>query len=192
VTATPTPIELARLRREGDPRPGPPRRTLYDLSADWADAVNTLMDLDPEDAERWEIFSSSLDELQPQIEAKCEAIACLVRELELLARAQKAEAQRIEERAQANQARAQRLRAYVVEQLRGGGLDRVDTTRFTLTVRPSPESVEVHDLDLLPEEFVVTRSTRVPDRELIRRHYRATGEIPPGVTITRGDHLDIR
>ena len=56
------PIELNAHRRAAEPA-APPRRTLYELSAEWSENVAALMDLDPADAERWEIFSSSLDEL---------------------------------------------------------------------------------------------------------------------------------
>jgi Siphovirus Gp157 len=182
------PIELNAHRRAAEP----PRRTLYELSAEWSENVAALMDLDPADAERWEIFSSSLDELEPAIAAKCEAIACLIRELERLAEAQHAEAQRIEHRASANRDRARRLRAYVSQQLRAAGLDRVETTRFTLTLRPSPETIEVVDARAVPDIFRAVRTVVTPDRDAIRRHYRTTGEVPPGVEITRADHLDIR
>jgi Siphovirus Gp157 len=185
------PIELNAHRRPTE-EPARPRRTLYELSAEWSENVAGLMELDPADAERWEIFSSSLDELEPAIAAKCEAIVCLIRELERLAEAQRSEAQRIDLRANANRDRARRLRAYVTQQLRAAVLERVETTRFTLTLRPSPETIEVVDPGALPEEFRVTRTVVTPDREAIRRHYRTTGELPPGVEITRADHLDIR
>ncbi len=186
------PIELNAHRHAPAESPPAARRTLYDLSSEWSENVARLMELDPADAERWEIFSSRLDELEPAIVAKCEAIACLIRELERLAEAQRSEAQRIERRANANRDRARRLRAYVTQQMRAAELERVETTRFTLTLRPSPDTIEVVDPDALPDEFRITRSVVSANREAIRRHYRTTGEILPGVEVTRTDHLDIR
>jgi hypothetical protein len=187
-----TPIELNAHRHAPAESAPAARRTLYDLSSEWSENVARLMELDPADAERWEIFSSRLDELEPAIAAKCEAIVCLIRELERLAEAQRSEAQRIDRRGSANRDRARRLRAYVMQQMRAAALDRVETTRFTLTLRASPESIEVVDQDALPEEFRTTRTVVTPDREAIRRHYRTTGELVPGVEVTRTDHLDIR
>lgn len=57
-----------------------------------------------------------------------------------------------------------------------------------VSARLSPMTVEVDDdvfLPAAPDELV--RVKREPDKVAIREHVKATGEIPPGVTVREGD-----
>ena len=162
--------------------------TLYSLSEDYLRILDLLED--PEaDAEALE---RSLDAIAGQITHKAEAIAGLVKQLEGMAAMRKAEADRMRDLATADQRHADRLRDYVLRHMQALGSDRIDTARFRLSLRTNPPAVHILEEMLVPADFVRTVVTTSVDKKAILEHLKATGEIPTGVEITRGQRLEIR
>jgi hypothetical protein len=161
--------------------------TLYDLSADYLEVLNLLEDA-PDDL----ALEQELDHLAGQITHKAEAIAGLVAHYEGLASVRKAEAKRLTDRAEADKHRADRLRAYVLQHMQALGSERIETARFTLSVRTNPPSVQVLEEMMIPAEFIKTVTTTSVDKRAILEQLKTTGEVVPGVEITRGQRLEIR
>ena len=92
----------------------------------------------------------------------------------------------------ADERRAERLRAYLLRNLQSVGTERVDTARFRISVRFNPPSVAVLEQQLVPAEYLRTVTTVSVDKRLILDNYKATGEIVPGVEVSRGQRLEIR
>ncbi len=175
MTATVTPIRA-------------PGTSLYELTNAFLDVTNSLDDPDAslEDA------VAQLAAIAGTIRDKGEAIACVTQDLERRAEVCKLEAKRLSERAKRAEAHVEWLKSYVLEQMKLMRIDHLDTSRFSLAIRQNPPKVEVLEEMLVPREFVKTVITSSVDKRGLLDHYRTTGEIPPGVDITKGERLDIR
>jgi hypothetical protein len=162
--------------------------TLYALSDEYLHLVELLDDseLDVDEVER------ELDRIGGEIAHKAESIAGLIRWYQGLADMRKAEAKRMADSVTSFQHQADRLRAYVLQHMVATGHTRIDTGRFTLSVRQNPPRVEIVEAMLVPSEFQRTRVIVEPDKRAIAEHTKQTGEVVPGTEIVRGTRLDIR
>lgn len=164
--------------------------TLYALSDSYAQLL-ALLD-DAEDPASETELNQELDALDGQIREKSEGIAGLVRELEWRARARKDEARRLAERAQSDERKALWLRAYLLANMQAMGIARIESVRFTLTLRDNPPSAELVDLEQVPEEFRRVITKIEADKAAVQRHFRHTGEIVPGMTMVTNQRVEIR
>ena len=96
------------------------------------------------------------------------------------------------ELAAADQRNADRLRDYLLRHMRELGSEKIDTARFKISVRTNPPSVSLLEQMLVPEEFMRTVTTVSVDKRAVLEHFKSTGEIVPGVDITRSTRLDVR
>lgn len=162
--------------------------TLYSLSEEYIQLVDLLEDpkVDPH------LIEQELDRLSDQIAVKADKLSGLIRWLEGLADLRRAEIDRLKTGASTLDNRAAQCRAYLLQHMQATGMTRIDTARFTLTVKQNPPRVEVLEPMLVPSEYQRTKITIEPDKTAIREHYKQTGEVVPGVEIVRGERLDIR
>jgi hypothetical protein len=160
--------------------------TLYELSADFLRVLGALESDADEDLE------IELDQIAGQIAQKAEAIGGLVAQLDGMAKMRKAEAQRLRDRASADERHAARLREYLLRHMQEIGTERIDTARFTVAIRQNPPAVEVLEELLVPDDFKREVTTVSVDKRAILDHFKAQGEIVPGVEIVRRQRLDIR
>ncbi len=122
---------------------------------------------------------------------KIENCAGVVRELESLASYRKLEADRLRDQAKRLDGAAERLRNRLRDHMLAVGDERVVTPRYTVSLRTNPPRVEVLEEALVPREFVKTVITTSVDKRAILDSVKATGEIPDGVNVVRGQRLDI-
>jgi hypothetical protein len=162
--------------------------TLYELSEDYLRLLDLLEDPDADE----QALEAELDQISGLIAHKAEAIAGLVTHMEGLADARRAESKRLKERADADERHAQRLRDYVLRHMQAIGSERIETLRFTLQIRRNPPAVEVLEQMLVPPQFLRTVTTVSVDKRAILEHFKASGEVPDGVDISRKHRLDIR
>jgi hypothetical protein len=164
--------------------------TLYELTAEYTRILDVLED--PEaNADALEL---ELDAIAGLITRKAENIGGLISHLEHIAEARRVEYRRLRERAQADEAHAQRLRDYLFRHMQELGSPRIETARFTFSIRTNPPAVEIVDLALVPEAFIKPRVVTAEDvsKTAIKDAWKDTGEIPPGVDIVRRQRLEIR
>jgi hypothetical protein len=161
--------------------------TLYELSADYMRILD-LLESGQDDA----TLEVELDQVAGLITHKAEAIAGLIAHLNGIGGMRRAEAERLRTRAQTDERKAERLKAYLLKHMQFLGSERIETTRFTLTVRANPPAVEVLEQALVPEEYIRTVTTTSVDKRAILDQFKKDGDIPPGVEIVRGTRLDIR
>lgn len=162
--------------------------TLYELSDAYLWVVSLLEDPDTDP----HLVEQELDRISGEIKHKAEAIAGLVRWYEGLAELRRGEAKRMADSVKAFEHRAEWLRGYVLRHMQATGLERIDTARFTLSVRQNPPRVEVLEPMLVPHEFQREKIIIDTDKTAIRDHWKKTGEVVPGVEIVRTERLDIR
>lgn len=123
---------------------------------------------------------------------KTESYVSVIRSLESMAEARKAEADRLRARAATAQHHADVLRDRLLTHMKVTGRDRIETVRFTLTARTNPPAVVVLDAAAVPGEFTKTVITVNVDKRGILDAFKASGEIPAGVDIQRGQRLEIK
>jgi len=162
--------------------------TLYALSDQYLHLVELLEDPEtvPEEVE------AELDRLSGQIAHKSEAIAGLIKWYQGLADMRLSESKRMAESVYRFEAQAERLKAYLLKHMQATGMTRIDTGRFTLSIKLNPPRVEVLEAMLVPSEYQRTKVIIEPDKKAITEHWKTTGEVVPGVEIVRAERLDIR
>lgn len=133
-----------------------------------------------------------LEEVEIALAQKVDRCAWTVRDLERLADVRKAEADKLRDQAKRLDGAADRLKSLMLVAMQQTGQQRVETPRFTVRIQRNPPKVEVVDeaaveprfLRHIPEKWEV-------NKQAIGANYKATGEIPPGVTVTQSDSLRI-
>jgi hypothetical protein len=161
--------------------------TLYALTDDFLRILG-LLEGSEADADALE---QELDGLAGQITHKAEAIAGLIKQFEGMAALRKAEADRMRDLAASDQRHADRLRDYVLRHMVALGSERIDTARFRISVRTNPPAVQVLEEMLIPDDYKRVITTTSVDRKAIMEHLKSTGEVVPGVEVTRGVRLVI-
>ncbi len=158
---------------------------LYELTeqyrrlADWSD-------------ETGEDLSQYLDALEGDIASKAEGICKVLAGWQAEQAAYDAEAKRLSERSSTLQGQVYALKVYLQQNMEAAGLDRLKAGVFSVWLQNSPYSCEVHDVDQVPEQFKERVVTWKIDRKGIIDHFRATGQMLVGTTISLSRHLRIR
>jgi phage host-nuclease inhibitor protein Gam len=164
--------------------------TMYSLSSDY----NVLVaELEQPDAEQnVALIEAEMARLTSDIKHKGYGVAVVLAELERLAEKRKSEVKRLTDSAKAFQNHADRLRQYALTCMENLGIERLETGVHTLSIRQNPPSVTVVDAAAVPHEFERTKWIIDVDKRAILEHFKATGEIPAGVDITRSSRLEVR
>lgn len=163
--------------------------TLYSLSDRW-NRILDLLETVEENPEHTAELEVELDRIAGDIRHKAESIAGLVTHLEGLAAIRKAEANRLQQRAKVCEARAERLRDYLRNNMEAIGQTRIDTDRFTLSLRSYPH-VEVTDASDVPAEYHRVRIVDDVDKKAVLSAFRRDGELVPGTEIVHTAKVQI-
>lgn len=67
--------------------------------------------------------------------------------------------------------------------MESNSIEKIQTDIGTLNVRLNPISIDVTDIEKIPEEFKTTKVTIVADKKKIADHFKSTGEVIDGVTV---------
>lgn len=127
-------------------------------------------------------------------DAKADDYAALVRVAETRAAARREESERLQKLAEDDESLAKRLRAAMLDAMQQTGRMKVDTPRFSLSVKCNggKTPVEVTDDSIIPPEYRIPKVTYSLDKDTIRQRLEA-GEAIPGVALgERGYRLDLR
>jgi hypothetical protein len=164
--------------------------SLYDLSTEMRAVMAELEELAGELTPELE---ARLDAIEGDIRKRIDATCAAVLELDALAAAAKAEADRMMRLASRRGAAANRLRAHTLRCMELAQLRRVDGSRFTVTTRANPPRVVVDALPTaLPACFIRERVSLSPDKQAIAAALRA-GEDLRGIAHTEtSSRLEIR
>lgn len=138
------------------------------------------------DEETGEIDEDAMHALEDEMADKIEAIGHLVRERQGWASGAKAEAKRLQERAQAFSKDADRLSTKAQQLLGVMGVKKVVAPTITASVHAGRLRTVVEDQSLVPGEFLRTTTTTKVDAALAAAAIDA-GTAVPGVKRERGD-----
>lgn len=164
--------------------------TLFRLS-DESESILILLD-NAETPEEIEELERTLVENEGRLLAKTEGYVAVIRTLESLADSRKAEADRMALRAKSARERATWLRGRLLAYMKATHQERIDTSKFTVSVKLNPPHVEVLDAAAVPSEYQRTKVTVDVDKRAILDTYKVDGVVPPGVAIERSEGLSLR
>lgn len=157
------------------------RVSLYNI----LDAKDFIERIKAEDDAELEEYSKSI---AIQEANKVNAIAGFLRETELAAENAEIESKRLSEIAKFYANRAERIRQSMKYAMEAHGIEKIETDKFRVSFRKS-ESVEVDDVEQLPEQFVVIK--RSADKKAIKEALKS-GDKLKGVRVVVKNNLQIK
>lgn len=104
-----------------------------------------------------------------------------------------AEIKRLQEYKKATQNKVERYKDYVKSNMELLGIDKIETELGKISIAKSPISVEVVDVDKIPNQYKIVVSDIKVDKQKIKEDFKNTGEIVDGVNIiTNNTNLRIK
>ena len=104
-----------------------------------------------------------------------------------------AEIKRLQEFKKATQNKVERYKNYVKSNMELLGIDKIETELGKISIAKSPISVEVVDVDKIPNQYKIVVSDIKVDKQKIKEDFKNTGEIVDGVNIiTNNTNLRIK
>jgi predicted nuclease with TOPRIM domain len=158
---------------------------LYELTQNYQNLLDLLDNPDiPQ-----EVIQEALNSVSEDIEAKAENIAKVIKSIEVDVKGLKEEEQRLSSRRKSLENRVDNLKIYIEEAMRTTGKEKIKGKVFSLAIQKNAPSVDIVDLDKVPEEyFVITRElTKKPILEALK-----AGLEVPGAQIKQTESLRIR
>lgn len=122
-------------------------------------------------------------ELGKELQMKSKNIAGYIVDAEAFLERIEAEEKRLAEMKKVGKAKLEKFKGYVKENMEALELQKIQTELGTLTVAKNPLSVEIVELDKVPQEFLKQEIKITADKTAIKEHFKATGEIPEGCAI---------
>ncbi|CAK0780992.1 Viral Gp157 protein [Gammaproteobacteria bacterium] len=162
--------------------------TLYELTGQYAQAAETLEDLDlPEEAVR-----DTLEALESEIAVKAQNIGAFILNLEAEASKIETAEKRLADKRRALKNRAKWIRDYLFSGMQTAGLKKLKSPDglFTLSIRKNPPSVTVDDQSLIPDRFIRTITEVSVDKAALREELKIR-EVP-GSRLEAGERLEIK
>lgn len=153
--------------------------TLYNITNKFTE----LMDKAENGELTEEEYNELGQELAGELQNKGSNIIGYIRNSELLIEAMKAEEKRIADLRKSGEAKIEKFKQYVKENMERLGADKIPTELGTLSIAKNPMSVEIENEEEIPEKFKQQVITIKVDKTAIKNHFKATGEVIPGVQI---------
>ena len=100
-----------------------------------------------------EVIRDTLEGLTGDLEAKSVNVGYFIRNMEATAEAIEAAAKAMQERADRARKRAQSLKDYLLFNMQGCGISKIECEHFALTVRNNPPSVVIDNEADIPEPY---------------------------------------
>lgn len=159
---------------------------LYELTEMYQNISNLI----EEDADN-ETLEKALDEITDNIQMKAENMAKLIKSIEGNINALKDEEKRLQAKRKALENKVVSIKRYLEEQLKVMGLSKVQGNLFTVSIQKNPQSVNILNEDLIPEQFKeVVTTTKIDRKELLAA--LKEGQEIEGAEIKQTESLRIR
>ncbi|CAK0763906.1 Viral Gp157 protein [Gammaproteobacteria bacterium] len=162
--------------------------SLYELTGQYAEAAETLEDLDlPE-----EVVRETLEALETEIAVKAQNIGALILNLEAEANKIETAEKRLADKRLTLKNRAKWIRDYLFSGMQTAGLKKIKSPDglFTLSIRKNPPSVTIDDQNMIPDRFIRTITEVSVDKVALREELKIR-EVP-GARLEVGERLEIK
>jgi hypothetical protein len=150
--------------------------TLYELVGERLALQNKLEELDLDE----QTIADTLEGSSTEIQAKVEAYAFVIRNMESLPEAIKAEEKRLADRRKAIEKRVDSIKNWLFVSMQTAGITKIESPVFTVTLQNNPASVVIDDEALIPVNFmrVPEPPPPAPDKTLIKQAINDGLEVP--------------
>lgn len=162
---------------------------LYELTSEYLEASNALQNLDLDD----ETIRDTLEGLQFPVEQKCQNVAFIIRNMEVLADQIKQAEQQMAARRKAIENRAANVREYLLRNMERCEISKIESPYFKISIRNNPASVVVDDAGQIPCEFYryPEAPPPTPDKKLIKEAIESGIDVA-GVHLERTKSIQIK
>jgi hypothetical protein len=166
--------------------------TLYELDQALKLAMDQVFEnIDPETGEITDqIDFTVIDQLNGDRNKKLEGIGCYIKNLTAEIDAIKSEIATLSKRASNKKRKIEHLKKYVTESLNLVGQNKFETAKVAYSFRKS-KSVNVINIDNIPDEYVRLKTEKVPDKTAIKKAI-ISGETIPGASIETSMNLQVK
>ena len=150
--------------------------TLYDIRCNFVNLMNN-------DELTEEQVQEIGQELAIELKNKSSNIIAYMVDTESLLERIKAEEKRLADMRKVGEARLEKFKKYVKENMEALELQKIQTELGTLSIAKNPLSVEVIELNKVPQEFLKQEIKISADKTAIKEHFKETGEVPEGCIV---------
>jgi len=150
--------------------------TLYDLVGERLALQNKLESLELDE----QTIADTLEGSSTEIQAKVESYAFVIRNMEALPEAIKAEEKRLAERRKAIEKRVDNIKHWLFTSMQTAGINKIESPVFTIALQNNPASVVIDDESLIPADYlrVPEAPPPSPDKALIKQAINDGFEVP--------------
>ena len=162
---------------------------LYELDKAIYEVIEQGMSIDEETGEIvWD--EDNLDQLVAELDTKRENVGLYIKNLTAELDMLKAEEKNLKERRQVKERKIERLKDYLTRSMELTGDKSLETARIKMSFRKST-SVNIIDIDEVPEFYVKEKIEYTPDKALIKKALQA-GELVKGAELKETQNLQIK
>lgn len=161
--------------------------TLYQISENYLNALESI-EIDEETGEI--LNAEKLEQLQDELEVKLDRVACYVKTQTAFAEAMKTEEAALYARRKRIEKKVEYLRGLLGDTMGKLGADKFETERVKLSFRRST-SVEIEDMEALPDGFLKRREVVDVDKAAIKAELQGGGAVP-GAILQEKKNLQIK
>lgn len=105
----------------------------------------------------------------------------------------KKEEQTLSAKRKFEESRLEKFKEKIKNILEENGIDKFETEVGTLQVRKNPISIEVEDIEKVPDEYKVVKTTVSVDKKKVTDNFKSTGELIEGLKInTENTSLQVK
>lgn len=123
---------------------------LYEIAEKHNNALLAMADIDGLDES---VINDTLEALEGEFNDKALSVAGFFQNIEAEIKAMRDAEKRIAERRKAKEASVNRLKDYLQREMIRTGITKIECPQFVISLRNNPESVQIVDETLIPDEF---------------------------------------
>lgn len=123
---------------------------LYEIAEKHNNALLAMADIDGLDES---VINDTLEALEGEFNDKALSVASFFQNIEAEIKAMRDAEKRIAERRKIKESSVKRLKDYLLREMQRTGISKIECPQFQISLRNNPDSVEIVDENLIPNEF---------------------------------------
>jgi len=154
---------------------------LYELSSQF----NEFLQLAESEEFDTQVVADTLESITAEIQEKGRNVAAYSQNIDADIQAMKEAEQRIVSRRKTLERKLEWMKDYLRNNMERCGISKIECPEFKVSLSKPSEICEVYDEDALPPDYVVTKTTKAPDKKLIMKALKDGFEVE-GAKIGKG------
>lgn len=164
---------------------------LYELTERYQQIADLAFEESEDDGRISREFMEIMQSLEGQIEQKLASMCRVVKTLEAVSDACKAEEERIRDKRKRAENHVERIKSYMMNAMEILGVKKIVADElFTVAIQKSPPSLSIIDFDSIPHDYDKQLERQVDSKKI--KEAIAGGVVVPGCEIIQGQHVRIR